>query len=176
MASSCAQSPSLLHPRNQRTQTKQELAHQSPSRSPGSMVREGPVLTPFYQKWPRARVLRLKPAPPPALPHTCDPSPYTPPAASSKQDGFEAPLGLQSVGTFSINKPFFTPNPDALRYSLWKHWSRNKPFPGWGVGGGGSSLICCSADAPATPGTPHNLQRRPQHQRLECPRRARGRQ
>lgn len=75
-------------PWNQGTRTS--LEHRNPSRSQGSVVREEPVLTPLYHKWPSSQVLQLQLVPP-ALAHTCSPGPLKPLTQSSEQDGFEAP-------------------------------------------------------------------------------------
>lgn len=61
------------------------------------------MLTPFYQQWPRAGVLHPQHSHTPVTPALKPPPP--PQAASRDQDGFEAPLGLWSVGSFSINQP-----------------------------------------------------------------------
>lgn len=63
--------------------------------------------------------LHLKPAPP-ALPHTCVPSPSKTLGLVQRARciGGSPRFPIFSVGTFSVNKPFLTPNPDMWSFDL----------------------------------------------------------
>lgn len=109
----------------QKTRTSREFEHRNPFRSQGSIVQEDLVLKPLYHKWPSVKVFQLKLA----HQHFCihlfpsNPLKTLNPVQQVRWMWGTIRSPIFSVGAFSLNKPFLTPNSDVLTFGLSRHWT-----------------------------------------------------